>query len=142
MTNKQKGVSSLSAVLMLLLLGALMLGGLQQQLNARYVSVASERRALKQFSAAVSTLAWAEKQRWTLSWEWQCQAFTAYKGRACVKQTGKGEAVVAAQDTEHSDALILWRRAEPDTAGIKYRARGWLDFCPLEASQCRLPVAP
>ncbi|KMV34473.1 DUF2509 family protein [Franconibacter pulveris] len=142
MTSQQRGVSSLSAVLLLLLLGSFMLSGLQQQLSARFASVASESLALKQFSTAVSTLAWAEKQRWGLNQEWQCQAFSAYKGRACAKRTVKGEAIVAAQAAVDSHSLALWRWAEPVTAGIKYRARGWIDVCPLEASQCQLPVAP
>lgn len=138
---RQKGVSSLSAVLLLLLLGSLMLSGLQQQLSARFTSAASESQALRQFSFALSALALAEKQRWALTLQWQCQTFPAQKGRACARITEKNEAIVAAHEAGISDALILWRWGVPARQGLTYRPHGWLDFCPLEASQCQLPPA-
>lgn len=144
MRNREKGVSSLSLVLALLLLGTLMLNGLHQQLSGRFAALASESSALKAFSAALSALAWAERQPWRPDVQWQCQRSAVNKWRACVKVVKPERIVVAAREEGEAAApLTLWRWAIPGGNGIRYAAHGWSDFCPLEeASQCPLPDAP
>ena len=56
--SRERGMSSLALVLLLLILGSLMLAGLNQQLDALLRIVSTERQAIQHQAAAQSALEW------------------------------------------------------------------------------------
>lgn len=58
--NRQRGVSSLAMVLMLLLLGSLMLQGLNQAQRQQLAMVNDEARALRKMASVHSALQWGK----------------------------------------------------------------------------------
>lgn len=140
MNAREKGMSTIAMVLALLLLGSLMLGGLQQQLDSRFGRAANESAAIKAFNAALSALALSQSQRWVFTPQWQCQMLPEVKGRACVRQMQTYLLVAAEGAEENAVPLTLWRWAQPDGDRLRFMPHGWSDFCPLtEAKQCQLP---
>ncbi|HEY1846002.1 MAG TPA: DUF2509 family protein [Buttiauxella sp.] len=139
--NRQSGSSSLAFVLLLMALGLLMLHGLQQQLNQQQAGVAREVGYLKSYAGAVSALAWGRRQRWQGMEQWQCQRKDS-QWRACLRVTGKGESLMAAQKLSSVDKtpVTLWRWGKLVNNRWRTAIHGWIDFCPLkEGAQCLLP---
>lgn len=138
----ERGSSSLAFVLLLFSFGMLMLNGLQQQHRRQQVVVASETEYLKQYSAAVSALAWGTQRRWSNDSLWQCQQ-QALQWRACVKTIDKKRSLMAAQrqpQTAGNSPLVLWRWGKIENTRWISASHGWADFCPFtQASQCLLP---
>ncbi|WP_426346441.1 DUF2509 family protein [Cronobacter universalis] len=133
-------MSTIAMVLALLLLGSLMLGGLQQQLDSRFGRAANESAAIKAFNAALSALALSQSRDWAFTPQWQCQRVSEVKGRACVRQMQTYVLVAAEGMEENAVPLTLWRWAQPDGERLRFMPHGWSDFCPLaEAKQCQLP---
>jgi hypothetical protein len=137
----QRGSSSLAFVLLLFSLGMLMLNGLQRQLSQQQATVASEIGFLKQYSGAISALAWGSRQSWQATGSWSCQNRPG-EWRACVLRTEKGESLMAAQMLSGKDKspVTHYRWGEIKDSRWQAKAHGWVDFCPLpEVSQCLLP---
>lgn len=138
----EKGGTSLLMVLMLLAVGSLMLRGLSQQLSVQGFEVAAEIQFIKNQAAARSALAWGERQRWQSQEEWQCLNEQQHAWHACLHQTEKGEALLAASGSVAGDALpiTLWRWGVMQGGKLVASAHGWLDFCPLlDDALCHLP---
>ncbi|HBL4999255.1 DUF2509 family protein [Enterobacter cloacae] len=132
--NRQHGIASLTLVLLLLVLGTLILTGLNQQLITFTMLVGDESRAIQQQAATQSALEWGRVQRWSLQPDVQCKQRQTQ--RVCVRVLNESQVLLIAGDGE----LLLWRGGEIVNGHIRFLPHGWSDFCPLkERALCRLP---
>nr|WP_276584116.1 DUF2509 family protein [Enterobacter cloacae] len=121
-------------VLLLLVLGTLILTGLNQQLITFTMLVGDESRAIQQQAAAQSALEWGRVQRWSLQPDVQCKQRQTQ--RVCLRVLNESQVLLIAGDGE----LLLWRGGEIVNGHIRFLPHGWSDFCPLkERALCRLP---
>ena len=131
--NRQNGIASLTLVLLLLVLGTLILTGLNQQLITFTMLVGDESRAIQQQAATQSALEWGRVQRWSLQPDVQCKQRQTQ--RVCVRVLNESQVLLIAGDGE----LLLWRGGEIVNGHIRFLPHGWSDFCPLkERALCRL----
>ncbi|WP_346806317.1 DUF2509 family protein [Enterobacter chuandaensis] len=132
--NRQRGMSSLALVLLLLVLGTLILTGLNQQLTTFSTLVGGESRSLQQQAAVQSALEWGRVQSWSSHPEVQCKQASSW--RVCLRPLGETTVLLIAGDGD----LLLWRAGEIVDGKIRFSPHGWSDFCPLkERSLCQLP---
>lgn len=132
--NRQNGIVSLTLVLLLLVLGTLILTGLNQQLITFTMLVGDESRAIQQQAAAQSALEWGRVQHWSLQPDVQCKQRQTQ--RVCLRVLNESQVLLIAGDGE----LLLWRGGEIVNGHIRFLPHGWSDFCPLkERALCRLP---
>ncbi|HDC4528451.1 TPA: DUF2509 family protein [Enterobacter cloacae] len=132
--NRQNGIASLTLVLLLLVLGTLILTGLNQQLITFTMLVGDESRAIQQQAAAQSALEWGRVQHWSLQPDVQCKQRQTQ--RVCLRVLNESQVLIIAGDGE----LLLWRGGEIVNGHIRFLPHGWSDFCPLkERALCRLP---
>ena len=132
--NRQNGIASLTLVLLLLVLGTLILTGLNQQLITFTMLVGDESRAIRQQAAAQSALEWGRVQHWSLLPDVQCKQRQTQ--RVCVRVLNESQVLLIAGDGE----LLLCRGGEIVNGHIRFLPHGWSDFCPLkERALCRLP---
>nr|WP_263432063.1 MULTISPECIES: DUF2509 family protein [Enterobacter cloacae complex] len=121
-------------VLLLLVLGTLILTGLNQQLITFTMLVGDESRAIQQQAATQSALEWGRVQRWSLQPDVQCKQRQTQ--RVCLRVLNESQVLLIAGDGE----LLLWRGGEIVNGHIRFLPHGWSDFCPLkERALCRLP---
>ena len=114
--NREKGVSSLALVLMLLVLGSLLLQGMSQQDRSFASRVSMESQSLRRQAIVQSALAWGKMHSWQTQPAVQCSQYAGYEG------------------------VSLWRTGEVIDGNIVFSPRGWSDFCPLkERALCQLP---
>ncbi len=133
--NRQRGMSSLALVLLLLLLGSLMLQGQNQQQRALYRRVAVETQALREQASAHSALQWAKAQRWQANQPLQCAEQTAQQWRSCLRIFPDRSLLLIAA----SRSMSLWQSGEISEGKVRFSPRGWSDFCPLtEVSLCQI----
>ena len=119
-------------VLMLLLLGSLMLQGLNQVLRQQLAMVNDETRALRQTARVHSALQWGKVQPWTMSLGQQCQT-NGDTSRVCLRLHADGTLLMVAQN----EVLRLWQSGSWTAEGIHFSPHGWSDFCPSkEATSC------
>ncbi|MDW3563533.1 hypothetical protein CIW68_08500 [Enterobacter cloacae] len=132
--NRQNGIASLTLVLLLLVLGTLILTGLNQQLITFTMLVGDESRAIQQQAATQSALEWGRVQRWSLQPDVQCKQRQTQ--RVCLRVLNESQVLLIAGDGD----LLLWRGGEIVNGHIRFLPHGWSDFCPLkERALCRLP---
>ena len=132
--SRQHGIASLTLVLLLLVLGTLILTGLNQQLITFTMLVGDESRAIQQQAAAQSALEWGRVQHWSLQPDVQCKQRQTQ--RVCVRVLNESQVLLIAGDGD----LLLWRGGEIVNGHIRFLPHGWSDFCPLkERALCRLP---
>ncbi|WNJ09218.1 DUF2509 family protein [Enterobacter cloacae] len=132
--NRQNGIASLTLVLLLLVLGTLILTGLNQQLITFTMLVGDESRAIQQQAATQSALEWGRVQRWSLQPDVQCKQRQTQ--RVCLRVLNESLVLLIAGDGD----LLLWRGGEIVNGHIRFLPHGWSDFCPLkERALCRLP---
>ncbi|HCL6101780.1 DUF2509 family protein [Enterobacter cloacae subsp. cloacae] len=132
--NRQNGIASLTMVLLLLVLGTLILTGLNQQLITFTMLVGDESRAIQQQAATQSALEWGRVQHWSLQPDVQCKQRQTQ--RVCLRVLNESQVLLIAGDGE----LLLWRGGEIVNGHIRFLPHGWSDFCPLkERALCRLP---
>nr|WP_236653796.1 DUF2509 family protein [Enterobacter cloacae] len=121
-------------VLLLLVLGTLILTGLNQQLITFTMLVGDESRAIQQQAATQSALEWGRVQRWSLQPDVQCKQRQTQ--RVCLRVLNESQVLLIAGDGD----LLLWRGGEIVNGHIRFLPHGWSDFCPLkERALCRLP---
>lgn len=125
--NREKGISSLAMVLMLLLLGSLMLQGLNQVQRQQLAMVNDETRALRITVGVHSALQWGKVQPWNVVAGLQCQDYDE-TSRVCLRLFVDGTALLIAQ----SEGLSLWQSGVWEEDNIHFSAHGWSDFCPLK----------
>lgn len=132
--SRQNGIASLTLVLLLLVLGTLILTGLNQQLITFTMLVGDESRAIQQQAATHSALEWGRVQHWSLQPDVQCKQRQTQ--RVCLRVLNESQVLLIAGDGE----LLLWRGGEIVNGHIRFLPHGWSDFCPLkERALCRLP---
>ena len=127
-------MSSLALVLLLLVLGTLILTGLNQQLTTFSALVGGEKRSLQQQAAVQSALEWGRVQSWSSETQVQCKKTPAW--RVCLRQLSGARVLLIAGDSD----LLLWRSGEIVDGNVRFSPHGWSDFCPLkESALCQLP---
>ncbi|MBS7442710.1 DUF2509 family protein [Enterobacter sp. 120016] len=132
--NRQRGMSSLALVLLLLVLGTLILTGLNQQLTTFSALVGGESRSLQLQATVQSALEWGRVQSWSSESQVQCKKTSAW--RVCLRQLSEARVLLIAGDS----GLLLWRAGEIVDGKIRFSPHGWSDFCPLkEIALCQLP---
>ena len=132
--SRQHGIASLTLVLLLLVLGTLILTGLNQQLITFTMLVGDESRAIQQQAATQSALEWGRVQHWSLQPDVQCKQRQTQ--RVCLRVLNESQVLLIAGDGD----LLLWRGGEIVNGHIRFLPHGWSDFCPLkERALCRLP---
>lgn len=133
--NRQHGISSLALVLLLLILGSLMLAGLNQQLDVLMQIVHTERQVLQHQVAAQSALEWGRTRPWQPRVDDQCHQHPQQPWRVCLRILG-GQVLLIAT----SGSVSLWRQGKVTTDGVLFSPHGWSDFCPLkESALCQQP---
>lgn len=131
--SRQHGIASLTLVLLLLVLGTLILTGLNQQLITFTMLVGDESRAIQQQAVTQSALEWGRVQHWSLQPDVQCKQRQTQ--RVCLRVLNESQVLLIAGDGE----LLLWRGGEIVNGHIRFLPHGWSDFCPLkERALCRL----
>ena len=132
--NRQRGMSSLAMVLLLLVLGTLILTGLNQQLTTFSALVGGEKSSIQQQATVQSALEWGRVQSWSSEPQVQCKKTPAW--RACLRQMSEARVLLIAGDND----LLLWRSGEIVDGNVRFSPHGWSDFCPLkESALCQLP---
>ena len=134
--NRQRGLSSLLMVLLLLALGSLLLQGLNQQQRSLLAQTASETQALRDTAGAHSALQWGKGLSWPL-WEVvSCQQEVALGWRACLRIFSDASVLLIGG----SGDMLLWQTGAVEQNRVRFSPHGWSDFCPLkEASLCQMP---
>lgn len=125
--NRQHGISSLALVLLLLILGNLMLAGLNQQSDALMQIVHTERQAVLHQVAAQSALEWGRTLPWQRQTDDQCHQHPQHPWRVCLRILGGRTLLIAT-----SGNVTLWRHGEVTANGVRFSPHGWSDFCPLK----------
>lgn len=83
--NREKGVSSLALVLMLLVLGSLLLQGMSQQDRSFASRVSMESQSLRRQAIVQSALAWGKMHSWQTQPAVQCSQYAGtMPGFVCV----------------------------------------------------------
>ncbi|XNM45387.1 DUF2509 family protein [Escherichia coli] len=135
--NREKGVSSLALVLMLLVLGSLLLQGMSQQDRSFASRVSMESQSLRRQAIVQSALAWGKMHSWQTQPAVQCwQDALEPMPQVCLRLLADNEALLIAG----YEGVSLWRTGEVIDGKIVFSPRGWSDFCPLkEGALCQLP---
>ncbi|MEO3990635.1 DUF2509 family protein [Pseudocitrobacter cyperus] len=133
--NRERGASSLALVLLLLVLGSLMLQGLNQMQRRQVAMVNDETLALRNTAQAHSTLQWGKTVSWPDGVDVQCRAYSG-GSRACLRLLDHGAILLMAD----SNGIQLWQSGARQINGIVFSPHGWSDFCPLqEKALCQMP---
>lgn len=134
--NRQRGMSSLALVLLILMLGSLMLNGLNQQLNTHIRRTSSESEHLRQYAQVQSAMMWAQRYPWQREPVLQCLRHPSEPWLACLRVLSD-QAVLL---TAGSGKQRLWRGGRIERNNIVFSAHGWSDFCPhKETELCQIP---
>ena len=134
--NRERGMSSLALVLLMLMLGSLMLNGLNQQLVTHILRVSTESQSLRQYAQVQSAMAWAHVQTWHTEPVMQCLQHSSELWQACLRVFSDQSVLLTAGSGEQR----LWRGGHIVQNAVMFSAHGWSDFCPRKESDlCRLP---
>lgn len=91
--NREKGVSSLALVLMLLVLGSLLLQGMSQQDRSFASRVSMESQSLRRQAIVQSALAWGKMHSWQTQPAVQCSQYAGTDARVCLRLLADNEAL-------------------------------------------------
>jgi len=134
--NRERGVSSLALVLLLLVLGSLLLQGVSRQEASFASRVAMENQSLQRQAVAQSAMEWGRMQRWLLQPDVQCRSYAMQNADVCLRLLANNNVLLIAQ----YEGISLWRQGEVVDGNIKFSAHGWSDFCPLKTlALCQIP---
>ncbi len=134
--NRQRGASSLLMVLLLLVLGSLLLQGMNQQQRSLLAQVSAETQALRDTAAAHSALQWGKGLNWSLQDALACQLEANQRWRACLRRFNDDSALLIAG----SGTVRVWQSGWVEQGVLRFSPHGWSDFCPLkESALCQLP---
>lgn len=114
--NREKGVSSLALVLMLLVLGSLLLQGMSQQDRSFASRVSMESQSLRR-GVVQSTLEWGKMHSWQTQPAVQCLLYAATGARVCLRLLADNEALLIAG----YEGVSLWRTGEVIDGNIVFR---------------------
>ncbi|MDU4353253.1 DUF2509 family protein [Phytobacter diazotrophicus] len=134
--NRERGMSSLALVLLMLILGSLMLNGLNQQLKTHIRRVSTESEHLRQYAQVQSAMMWAQRHPWLREPALQCLQHPTEPWQACLR-VFTDQAVLL---TVESGKQHLWRGGYIERNNVVFSAHGWSDFCPRkETALCQIP---
>lgn len=134
--NRERGVSSLAMVLLLLVLGSLLLHGVSRQEASFASRVTTESRALQWQAVVQSAIEWGRMQSWGLQPTVQCRRYTAQDVAVCLRRLTEASVLLIA----HYEGVSLWRQGAVIDGNIEFSPHGWSDFCPLKAiALCQTP---
>ncbi len=134
--NRQRGMSSLALVLLLLLLGSLLLNGLNQQLSSHLWRVNRESQGLRASAEIHSAMAWARHQTWSSQPLVQCRQPVGVGWRSCLRIFADGSALLIVANA----STALWHSGAVSDGNVRFLPHGWSDFCPLNKEVlCQLP---
>lgn len=126
----------MALVLLLLVLGSLLLGGLNQQYQALSGRVASEGRRIRDAAEAHSALEWGRSQSWSPGVTAQCRQPAGIAGSVCLRIFTDGALLLIAS----GGATRRWLSGEVKKGAVIFWPHGWSDFCPLtEEALCQPP---
>lgn len=139
----QRG-SVLAAVMLVLLMGLLLLGVQQKQLDSALLLAVEQRRYLQAYNQASSALNWGLTQSWPPALlnagVWRCQRQFSAGLQACVKRASRPGVILlrGLGEMPAAEPLWLYQLATPDARGrLRAEPGGWLDFCPeKDAAAC------
>ncbi|EFH0875726.1 DUF2509 family protein, partial [Escherichia coli] len=106
--NREKGVSSLALVLMLLVLGSLLLQGMSQQDRSFASRVSMESQSLRRQAIVQSALAWGKMHSWQTQPAVQCSQYAGTDAQVCLRLLADNEALLIAG----YEGVSLWRTGE------------------------------
>lgn len=133
--NRQRGASSLALVLLLLVLGSLMLQGLNQMQRRQVAMVNDEVIALRDTARAHSALQWGKMQLWSAVQVTQCLSYQQ-GSRVCLRLLND-DAIILMAD---SAGIRVWLAGVRLAGTLSFSPQGWSDFCPLsEKALCQMP---
>mgnify|MGYP000157186581 CR=1 FL=1 len=92
--NREKGVSSLALVLMLLILGSLLLQGMSQQDRSFASRVSMESQSLRRQAIVQSALAWGKMHSWQTQPAVQCSQYAGTDAQVCLRLLADNEALL------------------------------------------------
>ena len=95
-------MSSLAMVLLILLLGSLLLNGLNQQRVAHIRRVTTESVSLRQYAAVQSAMEWRLVQKWPPESVFQCLAHPGELWNVCLRTFADNRALLAVASRAHS----------------------------------------
>lgn len=134
--NRQRGISSLALVLLILILGSLMLNGLSQQLNTHIRRVSTESEHLRQYAQVQSAMMWAQRLTWLREPALQCLQHPGEPWQACLRVLSDQTVLL----TVGSGKQRLWRGGRMERNNVVFSAHGWSDFCPHKDTElCQIP---
>ncbi len=143
MRGDQGGFSVALFPLMLMMLGSALLGGVQAIQDSQYAAIGREREAMILEAQALSALAWGLRLSWSHQQpdEWRCQPGPKSQGWVCLRRLEAGVGLLAASALGKADdaPIRFWQAVTIRSNRVAAMARGWSDFCPLEASLCAIP---
>lgn len=133
--NRERGASSLALVLLLLVLGSLMLQGLNRAQRRQVAMVNDETLALRDTARAHTALQWGKTISWAAGLAVQCKT-NGDDSRVCLLQLAN-DAVLLMAD---SRGIRFWQAGTRRRDSIVFSRHGWSDFCPLpEKALCQMP---
>lgn len=134
--NRERGVSSLALVLLLLVLGSLLLQGVNQQQSSFASRVAIESQALQRQAVVQSAMEWGRMQQWSVSSEQPCRYYGEDNVPVCLRKLADSRALLIAS----YQGTSVWREGEQQEESVVFSPHGWSDFCPLrEVALCQIP---
>lgn len=114
--NREKGVSSLALVLMLLILGSLLLQGMSQQDRSFASRVSMESQSLRRRHRSVGAGV-GKMHSWQTLPAVQCLLYAATGARVCLRLLADNEALLIAG----YEGVSLWRTGEVIDGNIVFR---------------------
>lgn len=114
--NREKGVSSLALVLMLLILGSLLLQGMSQQDRSFASRVSMESQSLRRRHRSVGAGV-GKNALWQTQPAVQCLLYAATGARVCLRLLVDNEALLIAG----YEGVSLWRTGEVIDGNIVFR---------------------
>ncbi|WP_231578078.1 MULTISPECIES: YgdB family protein [Dickeya] len=137
MQGRQQQGSILVVVMLVMMIGLLMLGGLQRQLDVQLRQGIDEQRFWQAFNQGVSSLNWGISLQWQIIEGWQCQTQPSAQLRVCLRINNEDRyGLLRAEGNVIGERqpLAFYHRVVADVAATGGRiqpvAGGWSDFCP------------
>ncbi len=113
---RQRGMSSLLMVLLLLTLGSLLLEGLNLQQRVLLAQTASETQAIRDTAIAHSALQWGKQQVWSAQVALACREQAPQGWRACLRIFGDGSLVLSSASGE----VQVWQSGEVRGGQVRF----------------------
>ncbi|QTC47109.1 DUF2509 family protein [Pantoea ananatis] len=130
---KAQGNSALGMVLIIMLTGGITLHASRDMLTQGMRGVADEQRYIQGFWQAQSALQWGLTLQWPEQPPLFCQQENRYGWQSCLQRTADDKGLLKGEDRTGEMALWRWVRVQGST--IHPLPQGWIDYCPLAASE-------